>query len=91
MSDLPPAVPPFQPDVDTAYAELGKAMAYIKQLSKVLMERAVEANRIDDERLEALRRVEELAAQLEEERGRKRDLLAQLDEAEEFRRAVGSD
>jgi hypothetical protein len=96
MSDLPPAVPPFQPDVDTAYAELGKAMAYIKQLTRVLQERAIEANQLDDERLEAIHRAEQLGRDLDQERERNRQLMAQIsdmrdDHMDAMRHALGSD
>jgi len=64
MTDLPPAVPPFQPDVDTAYAELGKAMAYIKQLTKVLQQRAAETNDVHDKLLAAEARIAELESRV---------------------------
>ncbi len=66
MPELPPAVPPFQPDVDTAYAELGKAMAYIKQLTNVIQQRASETNDLHDAFLAAKDRVAELEARVQE-------------------------
>lgn len=64
MSQLPPAVPPFKPDVDVAYAELGKAMAYIKQLTTLLQERAQEANDIHDELIAARERIAALESRV---------------------------
>lgn len=64
MTQLPPAVPPFRPDADTAYMELGKAMAYIKQLTDVIQERAVEANELHDQLLDARTRIEALESRI---------------------------
>lgn len=66
---LPPAVPPFQPDVDTAYSELGKSLAYIKQLTNVIQERAREANDIHDKLLAAQDRVVDLEKRVAELEG----------------------
>lgn len=57
---LPPAVPAFQSDIDTAHAELGKMIVYIKQLTDVILERAAEANELHDQLLAARARIAEL-------------------------------
>lgn len=64
MSQLPPAIPPFMPDVDTAYAELGKAMAYIKQLTTLIQQRAQEANEMHDELIAARDRIAALESRI---------------------------
>lgn len=64
--NLPPAVPPFQPDADSAFSELGKALVYIKQLTKVIQERAQEANELHDKLLAAQDRVSELEERVTE-------------------------
>lgn len=64
MSQLPPAIPPFMPDADTAYAELGKAMTYIKQLTTLIQERAQEANEMHDELVAARDRIAALESRV---------------------------
>lgn len=73
------AVPPFASDADQAYLELGKLFAYVRQLSETLLERAEVMNGLDDERLEAAHRAEQLGRNLDEERERNQQLMAQND------------
>jgi hypothetical protein len=74
MNDMQPAVPSFTPDANSAYLELGKTFVYVKQLSEEMALRAVEANRLDDERIAAERKAEMFAAELERLRARVQEL-----------------
>ena len=78
---LPPAVPPFDPDIDHACRELGRALLYVAQLTTLLNQRAGEANRLDDDLQAARLRIQEL----------ERDLQAARVEADVLRAAANQD
>jgi hypothetical protein len=44
-----PAIPPYTPDVAALERTVGRQLAYIAQLHALIEQRAVEANRLDDE------------------------------------------
>jgi hypothetical protein len=57
---LPPAVPAYDTDVSRLHEHLGQLTVYNLQLTQLLRERAVEANRIHDQLEAAQARIAEL-------------------------------
>lgn len=73
------AVPPFASDAEEAYRELGKLFMYVRQLSQTLQDRAELMNQLDDQRIDAEHRAEQLGRNLDEERQRTQQLMTQND------------
>jgi vacuolar-type H+-ATPase subunit I/STV1 len=61
-ASLPPAIPPFQQDINEAWQLIGQKEQYLLQLQKTLLARAQEVNRLDDELKAARARLAELEA-----------------------------
>ncbi|MFF4403580.1 hypothetical protein [Streptomyces sp. NPDC001404] len=68
-SQLPPAVPAYQPDADQLHRKLGEAIAFISQLGAEMQRRASEANTLHDTNQALTERIAELEAALEHARG----------------------
>ena len=66
---LPPAIPPFGYDADTAYMLLGMEYAHRSFFAKTIMERAAESNELHDGLLAVVARSQRLENELAEARG----------------------
>lgn len=85
---LPPAIPPFVPDLDHAWMLLGQKEQYVLQLQSVMLERAKETNGIHDAVLAMTTRINILTDELTDARKSKGDLDAQIVEWQRIAQAA---
>jgi hypothetical protein len=71
MTMLSPAVPPAEPDYDTACRLLGNLMVYNSQLQEEMRRRAAQTNELHDAKLTLEQALEAVSGELEALRARR--------------------